>query len=357
MELTILQTITRQFTEEMLKAQAGEQTSLPFIRHQLAQKPIVADGETFQVLTVGGSIFKNALVKRIGDTVEVLSLHEIKQPIFKTKDDFLSFAGANTHPQATVVSINFAYPLRPIFEEDRLDGVLISGTKEHEFSGLAGLTVGKTFERYLASTIGSKVKVAVANDTICLLLSGLLLYPQDQLAAGIVGSGVNFALFLADGTAVNLESANFNKFPLSEGAKVVDENSQKKGSALFEKETAGAYLHQVFSAEAKRRGLSAPQISTTAELDAIAQGEDGPVKQLAREVLHNSAELVACQIAGIVEFYKKDTIFNMEGSLFWKGFEYKATVEKTVNQLVSGHTVSYAEIPHSGILGAAKLVT
>jgi len=45
----------------------------------------------------------------------------------------------------------------------------------------------------------------------------------------------------------------------------------------------------------------------------------------------------------------------MEGSVFWKGFEYKKTVEETVSQL-SAHQAEFVHIQDSNIFGPTHLV-
>ncbi|MCX8009160.1 MAG: hypothetical protein N3A54_05695 [Patescibacteria group bacterium] len=309
------------------------------------------------MLVVGGSVYRSAIMKKRGNGIALLEKIEGTQPVFHTKEDFLSFIVSKMHPDVSVVGINFAYPLAPVFREGYLDGILQSGTKEHAFHGLMGEPVGETIEKAVYERLHQEIRVGIANDTICLLLSGLTQYEWHQIAAGIVGTGMNFALFLDDHTLVNLESANFDKFDLSPEVRIIDERSLNPGTALCEKEVAGAYLYQIFNEGKKRRGLNCPSLSSTDQIDELAKekSDDPRVQDYANEVLQRSAHLVAAQIAGIVNFLKRDTAFIMEGSLFWKGYRYKERVEETVKQLAS-HPVSYVYLPDSGIMGAAKLV-
>ena len=392
MNIAQLKRIKQNFVQELQAANAGKKTSLPFIVHKLSSAPIVRDGEVFEALIIGGTILKRALCKKVKDQISILEKERELPLEFKTENDFLKFIERELAKDVNVLALNFAYPLKPVFENGRLDGVLLAVTKEGGFHGLVGKKVGEEIERYIFKKRNKKIRVCVANDTICLLMSGITKYKWDDLAAGIVGTGFNIAFFLGRQKAVNLESANFDKFPQTKEGRIVDQNSAKPGRSLFEKETAGAYLYRHFNLIIKERGISHPQISSTEELNTLChpefisgssffrdaetasdgtsnvpvafdcdavkqvQHDRGKVSQIAKDLIKRSAQLVACQIAGITEFMGRNMVFNMEGSLFWKGNGYRETVEKTVKQLVPKYNVRFVEIENSAILGAAKLV-
>ena len=154
---------------------------------------------------------------------------------------FLNFIEKALRPDITYLALNFAYPMSPVSRDGYLDGNLIMGTKEHSFEGLVGKNIGETIEKYIFDTLKRKIHVAIANDTVCLLLSGLTQYRWNGLVGGIVGTGLNFAIFLDEATIVNLEAANFDKFEQSPEGKLIDQASARPNSALFEKETSGGY--------------------------------------------------------------------------------------------------------------------
>ncbi len=349
-------TIATAVTNELKEAESGKKTSLPFIRHEYAKNTVVKSGEVFQVLVIGGSVYKSATIKKRGNTLTILEKNEGPQPIFKTKADFLNFTASKVNPNVSMVGINFAYPLTPFFRDGYLDGKLGFGTKEHSFEGLIGETVGEAVEQAVFDKSQQKIRVGIANDTICLLLSGLTRYSWDQVAAGIVGTGMNFALFLDDHTPVNLESANFNKFEQSAEAAIIDKRSMTPGNAWAEKEVSGAYLYQLFNEGIVLRSLDMQPLTSTDQIDDVARNGSGEAQKYALELINRSAGIVAGQIAGITSFIGRDTAFVMEGSLFWKGYSYKDRVEQFVKELSLPHKVSYIYIPDSGIMGAAKLV-
>jgi hexokinase len=356
MKIDELKTITKNFVKELESAEAGKRTSLPFIVHQLPKAPIAKEDEVFQVIKIGGSILQKSNVFAKGDNVLVKTFEEDSLPVMTTKDVFLSVIDRHISPKTTLLAINFAYPMKPVFSKGKLDGVLVMGTKEHAFQGLVGEPVGETIERYIKNKYNRTIRVSIANDTICLTMAGLTKYPAQAIAGGIVGTGLNFAVFLDDTHLVNLEAANFNKFQQSEEGKQIDMQSNKQGMAWFEKETAGGYLYHHLNLLLTKNQIKHPSIENTEQLDRLAKGNIEKVSNMARDLFRHSASLIACEVAGLAEFKKRDMVFVMEGSLFWIGWRYKQMVAEYVEQLTK-YKVTFVEIKDCGIIGAAKLVT
>ena len=356
-DIQTLQQVKDNFVSVLKQAASGKPTSLPFIKYQLNNVPLVTSGDIFQVLVIGGSNFQKATMKKVGKETQITEHSQEHQPPFHTKADFMAFLDTHINPNMEVVALNFAYPLTPILRNGMPDGILQSGTKENVFDGLVGTQVGEAIESYMKQVHGRTIRVAVANDVICLLLSGLTSHAWDTIAAGIVGTGMNFAIFLDKNTMVDLESANFNHFPQSETGKEIDRLSVSPGIALYEKEVSGAYLYQHFNILAKKRGIPFHEIDSSEQLNTLVHHETQVVAELAQEVLDHSASLVAAQIAGILEFSKRDLTFIMQGSLYWKGNGYRERVTKVVSELVPNYHASYEHILQSDLIGAAKLIS
>lgn len=356
MNLDQLSEIKNAFVKELQDSANGQKTSLPFIKHTLSPYSIVQPGETFQVIAVGGSFYQKALIKKENEDIKIIDYSQNEQPPFLTETALLTFLEQQIDPNVSKLGLNFAYPLEPITRDQTVDGVLKRGSKENTFTGLIGKQVGKTIEDFFKEKHNRSITVAVANDTICLLLSGLVQYQWNQLAAGIAGTGLNFALFLEDKTAVNLEAAYFNKFPQSEAGKEIDAFSVAPGDALYEKEVSGAYLFKHFNFLNNKRNLGLTPIATTKELETYLHNGNVDIAKTTREIMDHSASLVAVQIAGIMEFCKRDLVFIMQGSLYWKGERYKETVEKIVIQLSPQYKASYEQVLHADLYGAAKLI-
>lgn len=351
-----LKLIQLNFCKELEEASAGKKTSLPFILHTLPSAPIVKTDETFQVMVIGGSIFKQALAIRRGNDVAFSDKRQENLPILHTIDDVFTLVERHLNPEIKVVSLNFAYPLLPVLENAIIDGVLATGTKEHAFLGLIGKRVGQTLEEYFLKKKCKKITFAAANDTVCLLLSGLGEASRDRLACGIVGTGINFAFFTSPTELVNLESGNFDKFNISNETRIIDRASSQPGKGLFEKETAGCYLYQHFNLIILAQKLDYPPLTSTLELKKLALLDNSAVSKIARELIRKSAGLIAAQIAGIMLFKKRDMTFVMEGSMFWEGEIYKGYVENFVRELIPEHKVNFKSVNESHFLGAAKLV-
>lgn len=349
-----LQKIRDNFGEELKRASDGKETSLAFLKNPLTRRSFVQDGEQFQVLVIGGTNFIGQMVRKPRQGLAFLHAQTATLPVFLRKEDFLAFVTKHINKHVRVVAINFAFPLDPFLRVGLIDGNLIRGTKKHTFGGMIGLSVGKTIEEAL----DHKKLIAVANDTICLVLSGLGLGERENLCGAVVGTECNMAFFLNDYTIVNLESGNFSNFERSKRGKEIDKGSENPGRQLFEKEVAGDYLFHHYNIAIRDTALHVSQASSTAELSTIAQ-TGLPHSVIAKQLLEYSASLVACQIAGICQFKKLPRLtFVMEGSLFWKGWNYRKMVEDYVERLeVPKGAIRFVQIENGAILGAAALVT
>lgn len=350
-----LKIIANNFTQELQNAQGGKKTSLGFIIHELSPSPIVKDGEIFEVLVIGGTVGEIATLKKNGKAIQILDKKK-ERLSFKNEKAFLDFVNSRLPNNINTVGLNLANALKPIFENGRLDGVLLEVSKEGKFHSLIGKQIGKEIENYVLAKRNKKITVTVANDTVCLLTSGLTEFSEEELVGGIVGTGLNFAFFLSKNKLVNLESKNFDKFLQTNTGKMVDKESSQPDLNLFEKETAGAYLYKHFNFILKENGIVFPYITSTEELDRISRINIPQISEIAQSLIKRSAQFVACQIAGIISFKQTNMSFVMEGSLFWKGNNYKETVEKMVKQLIALYKVDFVEIENSAILGAAKLI-
>jgi len=107
----------------------------------------------------------------------------------------------------------------------------------------------------------------------------------------------------------------------------------------------------------QENNINFPPISTSEQLNDIIQSNIPQISQIAQDLLRRSAQLVACQMAGITTFKKQDMVFVMEGGLFWHGDNYKEIVTGTLKDLEPKYKTDIAEIKNSEILGAAKLIS
>ncbi len=354
MDISITKTIRDNFVEELQDSIQGRKTSFPFIVNPLPHKSLVLNGETFQTIVVGGSKGKVAHVKKEGGKIVTISHEEKDQPKFDSVNGFLDYLDNKLHINTKILAVDFAFALSPILDGGVLDGILLHGSKEHLFKGLVGKQIGKTISEYFLKRRGQEVIVSCANDTVCLLLSGLTKYKKENLACGVLGTGMNAAFFLNDNECVNLESANFNKFDQSEEGKVIDKNSMIPGAALLEKETTGAYLYQHFNLIIEKENIDFKPLRSTLELKNLSHQSIPRVSKIANDLLDRSASYISAQITGITEFKKRDMVFVMDGSFFWEE-SYKKRVDELLPQLTN-FNIEIVEIKNNTVLGPAYLV-
>lgn len=358
-DLTALSQISDNVANELRDAEVGRKTSFAFIIHELPDAPIVKPDEVIQVLVFGGSIHLNALLKMKHDgTFQLLKRESKSQHRYDTAEEFLAVVDEDIDPSVRVIAMNLAYPMTPVFENGRLDGALIQGTKENTFAGLEGKKIGKAIEERVKKKTGRTVIVSIANDTACLLLSGLTEVSQHrEIAAGIVGTGLNFAIFLNKNHLVNLEAANFDKFPQSTEGRLLDAASAKPGQARLEKEVSGAYLHEHFNIILNREGIAFPPLTSTYEMNQLLENPESEVTPIARALFTRSAGFASTIIAGITKYKQKDMDFVMEGSVFWNASGYRRMVKENLLKLAPEYNIKFIKIEDSPIFGAAKLVS
>lgn len=351
----MLQKIADTFTQDLISAKNGHKTSLAFIINELPATPLVREDQTFQVMGLGGSIFRRALIEKTAQGLEVKNPTEKPHPIFSTREGFLEYVAENLEKNIKFLAINFAQGVEPIFNQGKLEGKLFGAAKEHKFEGLLGKNICEEIENYILEKENRRIKVSLANDTICLMLSGLTRYPAENLSAGIVGTGTNFAIFLDKTHAVNLEAGGFSNFTPSNETQIIDKNSEFPGTQLWEKEVSGGYLYKHLNLILKENNISYPELTDTKEIDKIIEQNIPQVSDIARELIHDSAQKSAAMMAGIMNFYGRNVTFVMQGSLFWKGYDYKETVAKTTTEL-SQFEASFVQVENADYLGAAKLL-
>jgi len=355
--LQISEIIKKNFLQELRDANAGKTTSLRFIKHVLPTEKLVSDDEVFQVLVVGGTVFRKALLKKVREQLIFLDEYSEKHPDFSSKNSFLEYISKQMYPDINTVAINFAFPLVPQARDGRLDGKLLTETKETPFEGLMGEFIGLTIEQYVANRYSRYIHTFVLNDAICLLLSGPNESELGFTAGAIMGTGTNMS-FSYEGLAINLESGNFDKFALSNECLEIDASSDQLRSSLFEKETAGGYLYKHFNYFIHKNQVVFEPISSTLELQVIAlDNRNVKAQSLARDILEKSGAYFAGQIAGLTAFKNHDMTFIVEGGMYWENDLYQKFVGDYLKILSPEFEIKILKVDNSSIIGAANLLT
>jgi hexokinase len=354
--LNAAETIKRDFFQELLNASDGKATSLRFIKHELHSEKLISDGEIFQVFVVGGTVFRKALLKKDREQFIILDDFSEEHPSLTSKEMFLEYISKHLYPNSDTAVINFAFPLEPQAREGRLDGKLLTETKETPFKGLMGEFIGLSIEQYAYLQLRRTINVHVINDAICLFLSETNKTHLDFTAGAIIGTGTNIS-FSHHGFAVNLESGGFNKFTPSSECLEIDKKSDQKGVSLFEKETAGGYLYKHFNYYLDKSQLTHKPISSTKELQAIALDNKNPRAQiLASSLLEKSAAYFAGLIAGLTAFKNHNMTFIIEGSMYWENDLYRKFVDDYLDKLSPDLKIKIIKVDNSPIIGAARLI-
>ena len=363
--VTELREFSKNFTEELLQASKGAQNSLLFAKNSLPKVNFVQQNQEFQVIMIGGSHLESATARINQNKVLLTEFYQYDIPKLTTKEMFLQTVSKAVNPETKLICINFAFPIRPIFREKKLDGVLLRGPKGHDFEGLIGLEVGLEVEKYILENLKQKVDIILANDTVALGLATKEFndFTWENSVVGIVGTGTNFGIFESQDTFINIESGNFNKFKQSESGKIIDLESSNALHQWFEKEVGGEYLVKHFNLDAKLDGLDF-ELESSKELGNILEDIKHPCQHIVADIFSRSSQLIAAQIYGIWEYKNLNSrlqegqklMLLMEGSLYWKGFEYSQKVDFYLKQL--GLTPQNYEIrflENMGLKGISRL--
>lgn len=352
--------ITKQFLEEITRASRGEKSSISYFRHSLPDKPLLEKNKEhlIQGIVIGGTNYISEVRKLFPDgTSSLLKKETGELPIIEHADVLKTFLREHIEETITALGVNFGFFMDPATGPyGELDGKILTGTKEHRFEGLLGKPVGD----FIRNILNKNIPVAVANDTVCLLLAGV----GDEDGSLIAGTGFNMGLKQFENgcqTLINLETGNFDKFEKSEILEAIDNISDQPGKQLFEKVISGKYLAEYFNLKAKSLGITHTPLTTSQELSQLSHAtNDDHANQLARLLLERSASLVACALAAIYQFSHSPKTLTIigEGSLLWKGWEYTNNIQKQLQKLhIPENTINIKHIKGSSIQGAFGLLT
>lgn len=363
-QLELIQTpdyhqIKQNFLNELILASQGKPSSLSFIRHHLPQKPLLKKG-IIQGIVIGGTNYIFSTEKMYADgSREVLKKETGVLPALATKKIFVDFLIEHLDSRADAIGMNFGFKMEQVPTTDgTLDGLIVArGTKDHTFTGITE-SVGSLVKLIFLKKYQKHVIASIANDTVCLLLSG----NDKENGSIIAGTGFNMGLLRRDtqSIAINLEAGGFNKFALSPILKQIDARTKNPGKKLFEKTISGKYLALYFNEKVKELKLPIPPIATSQELSELSHERHTDVAgDLARAIITRSAYLVAAAIAGIYAFYDEPKTFPLigEGSLLWDGWQYHENIKRKLTELgVPQEAISIKHIKGSSLKGAFGLI-
>lgn len=345
-----LRQLSENFCKELHVAFEGEKSSLAFLKHSLPAKPYInASNKKFQVMSIGGSNLETSIIDASApDTLaEIVSIN-ISQ--MNKAADLIDTISPHVHDDIEWLFVNFAYPLKPINRQNKLDGELVKPTKEHAFHGLIGELVGEFIEVELSKIKNRPIQVVIFNDVVGLALSALS-RPEasaNHLISMVLGTGNNTGLFIDESTVVNIESGNFNGF-MPTRSQLAIQNSSNVSGQFFEQAVAGKYLYQHANYYAHKSNLNI-DFKETIEVNQMAEA-NLPARYICRHVMFRSAALIAAMLTGIWLYKNKQPLLcPVEGSIFWKSYQYSSSVNYWLQHLgVPENGITFTRIDHSNL--------
>lgn len=350
--------------QELKAASQGEKNSIKYLKTDLTRKKLIEEGQNFQVIMVGGSHLETVLARFEQGQLQMLNFKQTEIKKLVNRQIFFDYIEQFLQPMVSIVALNFAYPIQPLVRDQKLDGKLIGRPKGHVFEGLYLKNIGEELEKYFLEK-GRKIDFTVCNDTTALGLASLdwTDYPPKNSIMGVVGTGFNFGLFENEKTLVNLEMGNFDQFKMSRIGEKIDAKSNNFGQQRLEKEVGGGYLFEHFNIIAREKKLGL-KIKNTKELSTLLETGSFVHKKDGLNVYQSSSKFVARTICALYKFKQwqnQDQDLNLlvliEGSLYWKAYQYKSLVQKELLSLgMDLNKIKIDQTRKIGLKGAANLV-
>ena len=309
-----LKQIAKNF-QDFLKTNSSTETVLP-------KGDFVQNNEKFQAMIMGGTNFHSGLFEFQNN--ELITYHKSKtdMQLIQSLDQFAMFFTQHLEDSTNKVILNFTFPIENLERNGYLDAILLRNSKGYNFGELVGQEIGQCLERIVLERYNRSIQVAIINDMIPLIKSGIS-RPWQYHGAMIVGTGLNLGYFQSNAKIVIIEPQRFRGYEYI---------------STQESEIAGAYLFKIYNQ------ITNSKLENTEDLDTLA--EKGDV--VARQIFERSSSLAAALIAGLYDFLElgpHKMFLDMEGSLFWHGYKYQENVTKYLEIL--GITEAQIEITHN----------
>lgn len=383
--------IATKFESEMVAGLASH-GSLKMLR-TFMQKPGGKETGTFITIDFGGTNIRLQLVNLLGKgRYEIIRQQSflLKHPYGAydytsqeaAAEDLFDFIAVQIgelaeQGQTYPLGLTFSFPCRQL-EANR--AVLISWTKEFKTSGVEGQEITGLLEKALAKRgLSQVIPAAIINDTTGTLLAASYGNPHADIGS-ICGTGHNTCYLepMEPATRVpmmiNMESGNFNKFPLTTYDQALDRASEKPGEQLLEKAVSGRYIGEVarlilqdmtqarllFQANppgfvANINSITAGDLAqiladdtqdltrishllkTNGNILILTTEELKALKTIASLVATRSARLVAATYIGILRHIDpgltQQHVIGVDGSLFEKMPGYRTMVQEVLQEI------------------------
>lgn len=256
LSLDELKKIINDFHSEMDKGLKGARSSLKMLPTYV-DKPTGNEKGRFIALDLGGTNFRileielkgAGQVKKLGEKKFVLD----EKIISSTAKEMFGFISqcikefiCEKRGQANPFSLTgwtFSFPVKQTAVDS---GILLHWTKGFSVKAAVGKDVVKLLNYALIKKGISQVRInALINDTVGTFLYRSYNDPDCDMAV-ILGTGTN-SCYRDDSKKmlINIEWGNFNKLKTTVYDRLLDKNSENKGSQILEKMVSGMYLPEI----------------------------------------------------------------------------------------------------------------
>lgn len=285
----------------------------------------------------------------------------------------------------------FSFPTQQI---NFARAILLNWTKEFKTRGVEGKEVTALLEAALGRVSLQHIKpVVILNDTTATLLTAAYLDAAAHIGS-ICGTGHN-TCYLKGSMLINIESGNFNKFPMTVFDRLLDAASEKPNQQLLEKAVSGRYVGELIrliigelvkekllfggrtAASGVANSISAPEVALiikdeSTDLSFVANWvktkwavqepsfeELNSLRQISLMVVQRAARLIAATFIGILlqidPELKSRHVIGIDGSMFEKMPDFVATIVKTFNEVYQekGEGIVLKHISDGSSVGAA----
>lgn len=392
------------FQDEMALGLAAKPSSLAMISSYIPIPKVPPHNEKIIVLDAGGTNFRTALIAFDQNSMPHIEyfannpMPGIAEEV--SKETFFNQIADYMGPvlkESDRLGFCFSYPT---FIDKQRDGTLLFWTKEVK----APEIVGEKILSSLAQTLAKRgaaypKKMLILNDTVASLLAGVTatqFSPDYGYIGFILGTGTNTSyvesnknilketgLNPADNQAINIESANFNKFERGDIDLKFDQTTASPGKYIIEKMISGAYLgglcHQIIltaaaqgliSETGRERLMLMEQVATPmlgsilsdqlSPLIDFSENDRGVFKELISETLERAALFTAINLtAAILKSARKGASQNFciaaDGSVYYKLFSFRQRAEKHLAAFAKAYNFTHkiVHVDDAPLIGTA----
>ncbi|QHI69491.1 hexokinase family protein [Tichowtungia aerotolerans] len=378
--------LMQSFFSEMDKGLANEESSLAMLHAYLSVSKEIAKNRKVIVVDAGGTnlrvgtaMFDDAGSLQI-ENFEKSGMIGLSGRV--SKSEFFETLADRIMPVVNESdSIGFCFSYACEIQPNR-DGLLLHWTKGVDAPEVVGCMIGEELNRVFEARGIARKKIVLLNDTVATLLAGV----SEGAARGakgyvgfILGTGTNTAT-LEKGEVINVESGGFDKLPVADIDREVDEASSNCGQQILEKMISGTYLGPLTLAALKKVPLSESGRQALEEMHdlhliqidnfAAQNGRDiGPladerfseedeemIRKLFAAVVTRAAHLSAVNLAAAaIRNGTSPVCINLDGSTYFKTFGLRPQVEVELKKLLSEAEVDYfcVHVDDAPIVGAA----